>query len=259
MTLILAIKCSDGIVIAADSASSDLDAGTKQPTEKIKKLGNHTIVYGGSGDVGLLQKLGDAVNGLNTTTSIKRIRQELKKLAVPELKDSAELHVRYPRQGFHEPPEAILLFAGVTARTPWILEIEKDGRDTIYGDDLGNFAAIGSGKPLAQAIFRPHLKSQRDLNLGKIFAYRVIDDAIELSVMGLCHPIHISTIDLDGTILKVEAAELQALRTQCELWRSVEREALGRVLAPQPMAGTGTITEPLLDIPAPKQTPPTQT
>ena len=251
MTLIVGIVCSDGVVIAADSATSDTESGTKQPTEKIERIGNHPILYGGSGDVGLLQKLAEALKGLTTKTPLKRIRQDIKKLVVPELKESIALHVPYPRQIFHEPPPATLLLVGVTDRHPWILEIEKDGRDTFYGEDLGNFAAIGSGKSFAQAIFRPHLKTPRDLNLGKTFAYRIIDDSIELSVMGLCHPVNIFTISLDGTIVKIDAGEMEGVKTQCELWRSLEREAVGKILAPKTV-------EEQPSIPTPETSPGTQ-
>ena len=129
------------------------------------------------------------------------------------------------------PPPAILLFAGVFKGFPWILEIEKDGRDTMYDANLGNFAAIGSGKPWAQAIFRPHLTTERDLNLGKIFTRRVLEDAIDLAAGGLARPIHIHTITLDGTVAQVEDPEKTGLREACDIWRSLEREAVGKLLA----------------------------
>ena len=95
------------------------------------------------------------------------------------------------------------------------------------------FWLYGSGKAFAQAIFRPHLKTPRDLNLAKTFAYRVVDDAIELAVMGLSHPIHIFTIALDGTIARVDGPEMEAIKSQCELWHALEREAVGKILAPE--------------------------
>lgn len=156
-TLVLAMACDDGVVIGADSANSDVDSGIKLTTEKIKQIKNSPILYGGSGDVGLLQKIQDGLGSWTPPLSMKRIRQELKKIIVPELHESAMLHAPYPALGFNAPPVAIMLFAGVCNRIPWILEIEKDGRDTFYGKEMGNFAAIGSGKPLAQALFRPHL------------------------------------------------------------------------------------------------------
>lgn len=231
MTLIVAIGCSDGVVIGADSASSDMDSGIKQPSEKIRRIGERNILFGGSGDVGLLQNINESLADFTQQPNLKRIRQQIKKRVVPELAEAVSSHSPYPQPGYNVPPCAILLFVGIQDGKPWILEIEKDGRDTIYDEGLGNFAAIGSGKPWAQALFRPHLKTERDIELGKIFAYRVIDDAITLAVGGLAPPIHIYTISSENQIEKVDQEELNKLSETCELWKSIEREAVGQALA----------------------------
>ncbi len=85
--------------------------------------------------------------------------------------------------------------------------IEKDNSDTIYGDEYGNFAAVESGKSPAHALFRPHLCSERTLRLGKVHAYRILDDAMNLAAQGLGCPVNIHTISLDGTIQRVERNE----------------------------------------------------
>jgi 20S proteasome alpha/beta subunit len=232
MTLILAIACEEeGVVIGADSASSDLEAGTKQITEKIKQIGTFPILYGGSGDAGLIQKIAEGLNSLKPPAKIKRIRQEIKGIVVPELKDSISSHVAYPAQGFNFPPAAIFLCVGVCDKIPWILEIEKDGRDTIYDADLGHFAAIGSGKPFAQALFRLHLLTKRDLGLCKIFACRILEDAIDLSSSGLSRPIFMWTISIDGKVEKLSPNDIKGISQTCELWRELEREAVGALLA----------------------------
>ena len=82
MTALVGIYCRDGIVIGADSASSDVDAGTKQITEtKIKRIGTTSVIYGGSGDVGLLQKIGEELALFKPPNSLKRIRQEIKRIS----------------------------------------------------------------------------------------------------------------------------------------------------------------------------------
>jgi len=226
MTLITAIGCSDGVVLAADSSGSDLDVGTQQLLTKIKRLGNQPILYGGSGDVGLLQKIDESLFKFTSKHTLKSIRQEIRRCVIGDYKEALELHAPYPHPMYHTPPPAILLFAGITNQKPWILEIEKDCRDTCYGSDMGNFCAIGSGKPLAQAIFRPHLHTERNLVLGKIFAYRVLDDAIKLSAGNVDYPIRIYTIDLGGAIHELSDLELTELKNECELWRELERDAV---------------------------------
>lgn len=232
MTLIVAIGCTDGIVMGADSATTDVTSGTKQSSIKIEQVGSLPILCGGSGDVGLLQNIREGLELLRLAPKFRVTRQAIKRIVVPELKEARDLHVPQQLQGFNVPPIASMLFGCVQNGLPFILEIELDGRDTTYDKNLGSFAAIGSGKSLAQAIFRPHLNTPRDLNLGKIFAYRILDDAIELAAQGLARPIHLYTLDLSGKIQKIENGELKKLGEDCELWRQLERDALGTFLAP---------------------------
>ncbi len=232
MTLIVAIACEDGIVIASDSATTDIDSMTKQQYNKIRKIGEQPILYGGSGDVGLLQKIDESLKGFMPKARLKNIRQEIRKLILPELKEAKEYHVPYPQQPFHQPPSVVLLFAGVLEGKPWILEVEKDGRDTLYDGTLGNFAAIGSGKPLAQAIFYPHHDTVRNLQLGMIFAHRIIEDSIKMSAAFLAPPIRIYTITLDGQAKEIEPDKCTEIAHTCELWRSLERETVGEILSP---------------------------
>ena len=58
MTLILALSCSDGIVMASDGlVTFTTSAGTMtQPGEKIRPL-SEFILWAASGDVGLTQKI----------------------------------------------------------------------------------------------------------------------------------------------------------------------------------------------------------
>jgi 20S proteasome alpha/beta subunit len=245
LTLVLAIGCTDGVVMAADSASSDTETGTKQPTDKIRRVGDHLILYGGSGDVGLLQKIDNNLATLHQWSDLKGMCREIKNLIVPEQREAVQSHVNYPQMPFNLPPTAILLFAGVHNDQPWILEIERNGGDTIYGEKLGNFAAIGSGKPWAQALFRPHLYRERDLELGKIFAYRILDDAINLAAGGLAKPIRIYTISLDHIVREVEGGELVKIAETCETWRELEREAVGALVAGEmPEESAPPIPEP---------------
>lgn len=231
MTLIVAIRCTNGVVIAADSAASDEEVGTKQRVIKIRRVGTCALLYGGSGDGGLLQRIDEELQLIPARDSFKRMRPEIRKALLPITQEAIKTHVAYPQQPFHLPPVAVLLFAGVSEGQPWILEVERDGRDTRYGDDLGNFAAIGSGKPWAQAVMRPHLSRPKDLEAGKIFAYRAVDDAIELAAGGLSKPIVMFTLGVDGTISEVTSDELEALGQTTETWRELEREAVGRLLA----------------------------
>lgn len=245
-TLIVTLGCTDGIVMGADSASTDASSGTKQPVGKIQQIGGHPILFGGSGDVGLIKRI---LEGLTSATfspnvKFKDTRRAIKNAVLPHMREATEDHIPQPIQGFNMPPCATLMFGCIQHKLPFVLEVEVDGRDTLYDKSYGSFNAIGSGKGLAQAIMRPHLTRERDLRLGKILAYRVLEDSIELAASGLAKPIRIYALALDGTITESDEAELINLQRDCELWRELEREALGTLLAPREIEGPTKVPEP---------------
>lgn len=244
-TLIVTLGCTDGIVMGADSASTDASSGTKQAVVKIQQIGKHPILFGGSGDVGLIKRILDELNSATfaTTAKFKDTRRVIKDAVLPHMKEAREDHIPQPVQGFNMPPTATLMFGCIQHKVPFVLEVEIDGRDTVYDKDYGSFNAIGSGKGLAQAIMRPHLLRPRDLRLGKTLAYRVLEDSIELAAAGLAMPIHLFTLDLHGVITELDDTELNKLKSECELWRELEREALGQMLAPPSASEKETKTE----------------
>ncbi len=243
MTLIIGIGCEDGAIIASESASTDTESGTKQPYIKVRRLKDENILYGGSGDVGLIQKIQESLKNYRHRNNIKNIRQELKIHIIPVLKESNQLHAPYPQSQFYQPPIAIFLFVGIINEHAWILEIERDGRDTLYGEDMGYFHAIGSGKPWAQASFRRYLHEKRKLELGKVLAYRTIYDSIALSAMGLSEPVQIHILKSDCDPEEILEDEIERLKDTCETWKTLETETLGKLLAPS-QKETGTTKIP---------------
>jgi len=235
MTLIVALACTNGIVMGADSASTDPLSQTKLLVSKIQRLRKYPVLFGGAGDFGLIQKLTEDLNDLKLSPSaqFRATRREIRKACLPALQEASNTHIRVYVPGCDtDPPTATLLFGGIHRNKPFLLEIEANGRDTLYDDNFGNFRAIGRGTSLAQAVMWTHLNTKRDLQLGKILAYRVLEDSIALSSTGLAKPIHLYAITLDGSLNKLDDEELVNLKVTCETWRDLERETLGSLLAP---------------------------
>lgn len=246
LTLIIAIGCEDGVVVAADSAATDVEARTKQPIEKVKPIAGQPILYGGSGDVGLLQKVDEELHSLDlkATKTIRQIRHKIGESLYPVYMENSKFHVPFPQFPYNVPPFLVLLFAGMHERRPWILEIERDNRDTLYDGAFGDFLAIGGGKDLAQAIFRPHLHNQRKLLAGMVQAYRVVDDSIALAASGLAGPVRMHTISSDGIVKEVDQENLRGLQDTCEEWRRIERESLGKALSPKSAESEPPVPKP---------------
>src|SRR5690349_8306349 len=56
MTVVLAMRCADGLVLGADSQITDSDRGLSYPARKLHHLGDHAA-WGGSGARAVLTEL----------------------------------------------------------------------------------------------------------------------------------------------------------------------------------------------------------
>jgi 20S proteasome alpha/beta subunit len=242
LTLIVAIGCEDGVVLASESCATDVVNRTKTQMEKVSQIPGQPILIGGSGDGGLIDRIRENLDSFKIRGTMKADRKELKSRIIPELREALDDYVPVPNS---RPPTATTLITGVRDRQPWILEVEATGNDTSYGERQGFFHAIGSGGMYAHASFRPHLRSKRDLRAGIVHAFRIIDDAIAIADFGLDRPIQIHTIDADGKVRKLSPEDLKGIADVCETWRQLERETLAKALAP---AGPA---EPAPELPEP--------
>jgi 20S proteasome alpha/beta subunit len=236
MTLIVAVAFANGVVVASDSAASDTDTNLKQDVIKVRPLEGCSMLLGISGASGTTQHIEEAFVGFHAKETLKRLRQDVKKIIATELREAYDGYVQVPGTQVN-PPVAVVLLAGLCENRPFILEIDRDGQDTVYGEGLGSFLAVGSGKAIAQAIFRPHLApaSARSEEQAKVLACRVIEDAIALSAAFVAAPVHLHLVTLGGQSKECSKEELEGLSDTCAAWRQLERDTLSRALAP---AGT---------------------
>ena len=56
MTVVLALRCADGLVLASDSQITDPGRGLSYPAQKLHRLGKHAA-WGGSGSRAVLYDL----------------------------------------------------------------------------------------------------------------------------------------------------------------------------------------------------------
>ncbi len=249
MTLILAIGCSDGAIMASDSASTEGD-GTKQTTVKIKII-QDMLLYGGSGNLSTIQKIINSLSNshppLNPGTTLGGLRKEIRRRHGIELVEARDSYVQWGSSPppMLQPPIAHSLFVGVNKSKPYLLELDPSNTDTIYDESMGNFAAIGSGSPFARALFRQFLNTpcSRTLDFAKVLAYRVIDESIKIAASGLAEPIHMFTIDLQSQIKEVDESEKEVIRSTISTWKQLEEETIGKLLAPTEPEHSGGVTE----------------
>ena len=216
MTLIIGIKCSDGIVVGADSAATfgDVAQGNTitQPVSKIDVIKNE-VIMATSGHVGLAQLHIDSISrawtpsggGGRNAVSLSRSPSDIRRRLHEEInKDSARV-----AQGFetlsrvigpnllmqHLAGSLVAFPTGGANGTLELVEFGMTGTNEAATSDLP-FVAIGSGKPTADP-FLAHLRrifwpnSVPTLTDGIFALVWALDHSIEVSPGGLSQPIEI--------------------------------------------------------------------
>lgn len=234
MTLISALICTDGIVMASDGQSTFPTAAgfMRLPSEKIKKIGER-VLWGGAGDVGLLQKIEITLCNLKPeiwARPIGRLRPDIRAGALGEQKASATTFLPVVKE--FPQPTAHVLFAGYDKGTPWILEIDPNGSDTQlegYG-----FAAVGSGAHFVYGVLSGFGKHTWTLETGKILSYKIIHEAINVAAFGLGPPLQMWELPKGGAPTPV--ANIAGIRDAYESWVEIQLAELSQLTA-QPAPG----------------------
>lgn len=212
MTLIIGVKCSDGIVMGADSGATLGDiTGLKtimQPTTKLNVIAGKAIV-GTSGPIGLGQLYADRVN---------RVHNEIRDLG------SAEV-CRRLRDEFRQDAEIAFRMcamarqvlgpqAGVGAiATTLVALAAKDGAHLIQFDaeccpEIATeglpFVSIGSGQIIADpflAFLRRIFWKDRlpSISEGSFAVVWALNHAIKTSPGGIAEPIELAVLTVRGT------------------------------------------------------------
>lgn len=239
MTLVLAMVCSDGLILAADSAATFAE-GLKQPTVKIHNFGK-SMLWGGSGHEGMLQEIETALTTKWATNSYWKspldFRQQVRRLLSPIYQEWSTTQVPIRIQQYNLPSVAHLVFVGYIAGQPCIIEVEPNctvGQLEGYGHH-----AIGSAALIAQALLYPHRQRKPLLEIGKVICYRVMEDAIEIAPGAVAKPIHLWVIEkptsaqTDSKVYELgEGEDLEQVKYGLSAWRSGEEDLLARIGEP---------------------------
>ncbi len=231
MTIVVALACQHGVVLAADSefvgGGPPQLAVRRQPKTKIRLIANR-LAWGFAGDEGLAQEFEDLLQKHEhkfPSMDTDALADELAVLAGTIMRQASARHAPHPS---YPQPELNLLLAWCSDHDhePNILQVSAAAHPT----RSLTHAAIGSGHFYATyamvtlgAIDAPSLTMEQ----AKVVAYRTIDDLIQYAAFGIGPPIII------GEVTPTSAALLDdpqgQLETAVELWRAAEIEALGKL------------------------------
>jgi proteasome beta subunit len=177
VTVVLAIRCEDGLVLAADTQITQSDRGMSFPAQKLHPLGD-LAAWGGSGARSVLldvdREFRDAADSLLDAEDLGR---EMQRRVLPILRHHYEHFIPdVPGEGGGSSPSAYVLAAGFARGEPFIVEINPHAMVSHY-EDIG-FHAIGSGAPMAQqagALLAHFRMTDRSVDHGVVVAVRVLD------------------------------------------------------------------------------------
>lgn len=226
MTLIVGIRCTDGVVIGADSAATlgALGQQTVQQSYTKVEVIDAKLLMGVSGPVGLAQRLEGEVASAWLKKELKgeswQVMQALRQKFLPHLKGEFEAGaMAQPVIGVaaHSSALSYTLLAMPIKNQPYLFHFDQQGAPEEAKHDLP-FMCIGSGQQLADP-FLAFLKGvfweegKFPALADAVFAtVWTISQAIDLAPGGLAHPVQVFTLRKersDWTARKLADNDLQ--------------------------------------------------
>ncbi len=230
MTVVLALKCADGVVLASDSQVTDPARGLSYPAQKLHPFGE-TAAWGGSGARAVLLELeGEFERGAAAVLGADNVGRELQERVVPLLRHHYDRFIEHvpAQEQSGATPATFVMVAGYARGEPFIVDIDPHGLVGRY-EDLG-FHAIGSGSAMAQqagALLAHFSMAERDVDHGVLAAVRVLD-ALRLTAPSVGGPVDVYRMTPEGAHALSEK-ELDQVRKRVRRWAELENEALDQL------------------------------
>lgn len=239
MTLIVGIRCSNGIVVAADGAATLGSMGNQTASQKtVKKLSilQGKIIVGVAGAVGLGQRLRATledgyVNKLfknpKPEFAVGAMRAEFWKVVGPEW-DSAASSSRVTGASIALSSVATAMMVAIPLdHKASLVQFDQQCAPELASDELP-FIALGSGQPLAdpflafiRRIFWP--KSPPTLQDGVFSAVWTLRHAIDTNPGGVADPIQVAVLEKIGAEWKARELDEAELSSHYEAIDSAEQ------------------------------------
>jgi 20S proteasome alpha/beta subunit len=238
MTLVLAIRAREGIVLASDGQATVEASGqpVRRPVRKLSALAGR-IAWGAAGALGLRQTLAVELARREAELAAAAdaaadLRAALAGVVVPVQRRAIRDFVPVGGAG---PPELAAIFCWWGRDGPALLSIPPTGGDHQLHDD---YCAIGSGDVFAAfamaTLGRLELRSLT-LEQAKVVAYQAVADAIDVAAVLLGPPIQMSVVTPAHGVRAVPRAQLErsgGIAEAAASWRARQREALRAIGRP---------------------------
>jgi proteasome beta subunit len=231
MTIVIALSCNDGVVMASDSQAT---AGVRWNVQKIFQLSDRAV-WGGTGDTQTISDINQVLQLMRPQIEGGADLTQLLPIAInPVLRRRYSTFIQAPNTQPVTPATGTLACGYDPTRGGWIVEVDHNCVSSNYGDrgfhavgSAAGFALLGSG---LLAHFRP---AERPLSQGRLIAYRVIDAAIQTAMSGVGGDIQMWYVDARGAH-QADADEIAEIKGLVGGWQDEEGRLLDRVFGSQP-------------------------
>jgi len=229
MTIVIALSCSDGVVMASDSQAVETAAGVRWNVQKIFQLSDRAV-WGGTGDSQTITEIERALQGVRAQIEggVDLI-QLLPVVINPVLRRRYSPFLQVPGTPQTSPATGSLVCGYDSTRGGWIVEVDPHCTSSDYTDR--GFHAVGSAAGFAllgSALLGHFRPAERPLSQGRLIAYRVIDNAIQTSMFGVGGDIQMWYVDAEG-VHQVGEADMAEIKSLVGGWQEEEGKLLDRV------------------------------
>jgi proteasome beta subunit len=226
LTVVLALRCVDGLVMASDSQITDPVRGVSYPAQKLHGLGKHAA-WGGSGSRAVLYELEQIFDAeADAIVESPDVGHGLQQRVLPVLEHHyGNFIADVPGGKPGATPSTYVLAAGFADGNPFIIDIDPHG--LIGHHEETGFQAVGSGSPMAQqahALLTHFQMTQRSVDYGVVAALRVLD-ALDASSPSVGGPMDICRITPDAA-QHLDEDGIAHVRELVARWIELEQRAL---------------------------------
>jgi proteasome beta subunit len=236
MTIVIALSCSDGVVMASDSQATEMAAGVRWNVQKIFELSSRAV-WGGTGDTQTISDINQALQMVRPQIEGGADLTQLLPIAInPVLRRRYAAFIQAPNIQATTPATGTLACGYDSARGGWIVEVDHNCVSSNYGDR--GFHAVGSAAGFAllgNALLGHFRPAERPLSQGRLIAYRVIDAAIQTSMAGVGGDIQMWYVDASG-VHQVGKDEMDQIRDLVGAWQDDEGRLFDRTFGSEPPA-----------------------
>lgn len=220
MTLIVALVCEDGVVIASDALELDGDCQTKR------------CVFGRKQAIVPEAGLAVAASGFSTVAlDALEAAKSVRGATVPALKASLEEKIGSVQraaverfieiEGKELKPYCELLVVAVRDGQVKVFEISRHGE--VEPKEIGDtpFFSMGMAAQFARGCYAAYVPNPCSIEIAKVCVCRMIEDTY-MHMPGIEGPACIDVIHLDGSAYRVNRDEILSLAQRVETWKEKE-------------------------------------